>query len=344
MQTPAIGPERCGALMRGESTADEAAAIVARARASTDAMRPGALRSRCAELGMTLLTPADRAWPEPLRCIADPPAALFLRGDPELLARPQIAVVGARRASRRGVTDAHWLVEALVGAGLVVTSGLALGIDGAAHTAALSAGGATIAVLGAGIDRIYPLRHRPLAARIAQSGLLLSEFLPGTPPLPHHFPRRNRLISGLALGVLVVEAGEHSGSMISARLAASQGRDVFAVPGTMRDPNAAGCHRLIREGAVLVRSPADILEELGLEAPDGSGADGSAAPGPAAADASGPAPDTCPVLAAIDPLGTPFDLVLARSGLDAGALAVRLTELELAGRISREMDRLVRLS
>jgi DNA processing protein len=242
------------------------------------------------------------------------------------------------------VADARWLVEGLVAAGLVVTSGLALGIDGAAHAAALDAGGVTIAVLGTGIDRIYPSRHRPLATRIAQSGLLLSEFLPGTPPLPHHFPRRNRLISGLALGVLVVEAGEHSGSMISARLAASQGRDVFAVPGTMRDPNAAGCHRLVREGAVLVRSAADVLEELGWEGAADPGIGSGAPVSNAAAAEPGPQRDACPVLAAIDPLGTSFDLVLARSGLDAGTLAVRLTELELAGLISREMDRLVRLS
>lgn len=344
MQTPAIDAQRCGALMRGELTADESATLVARARTSAAPGSAGQLQARCAALGIALLTPADAAWPEALRFIPDPPAVLFLRGDPALLARPQLAVVGARRASRRGLEDTRWLVEALVAAGLVVTSGLALGIDGAAHAAALDAGGGTIAVLGAGIDKIYPSRHRPLARRIAGTGVLVSEFLPGTPPLPHHFPRRNRIISGLALGVLVIEAGERSGSMISARLAASQGRDVFAVPGTMRDPNAAGCHRLIRDGAVLVRSALDVLEELGWAS--AAGADcgaGSGAAATAGTTRPGAQREDCPVLAAIDPQGTSFELVLARSGLAAGALAVRLTELEIEGRISRQMDRLVRL-
>ena len=347
MQTPAIDAQRCGALMRSELSADEAETLIAQARAAAPTTRTAWLRKQCAGLDVTLLTPVDHAWPERLRNIPDPPAALFLRGDPALLSRPQLAVVGARRATRRGLADARLLVEELVAAGLVITSGLALGIDGAAHAAALDADGGTIAVLGAGIDRIYPPRHVPLARRIGEAGLIVSEFPPGVPPLAHHFPRRNRIISGLALGVLVVEASERSGSMISARLAAAQGRDVFAVPGTMRDPNAAGCHRLIREGAVLVRSAQDVLEELGWAcAAADQGARAAGGSGTAAESrpaAAGRARDACPVLAAIDPEGTPFDLVLARTGLDVGALGVRLTELELDGCISREMDRLVRL-
>lgn len=347
---PGIGPVAWGALMRGEMASSRRDGWLRVARSGDVPDRAARIRSLCRRAGVRILTPAEPCWPESLRALEDPPAVLFLRGDAELLARPQIAVVGARRASRRGLADVAWLVPELVAAGLVVTSGLALGIDGAAHRAALDAGGPTLAVLGTGPDRIHPGRHRSLAARIVEQGLVVSEFPPGTPPLPHHFPRRNRIISGLALGVVVVEAGARSGSMITARLGAAQGREVFALPGTARDSNAAGCHHLIRDGAVLVRSGDDILAELGPavhsrpESSDSAdsarvGLDRGESPPGTRTDA----PEPARILAAIDPGGTVADLVAVRTGLDARTLGIHLTELELEGRVARQADRLVRL-
>ena len=338
-----IGPVRCGQVLRDEVPPDTVRSWLGSAHAAVPAKRIAALRADCAELGMTLLSPADADYPLGLRMIADPPPLLFLRGDSALLAAPQIAVVGARRASRRGLADAAWLARDLAAAGLVVTSGLALGIDAAAHHAVLEVGGRTVAVLGSSLDRVYPARHRALAARIAEQGLLVSEFPPGTAPAPHQFPRRNRVISGLALGVVVVEAAEHSGSLITARLAATQGREVFALPATARDPGGAGCHRLIREGARLVTSVADVLEELPIEvlASLAAGAAPVDRTPPASAEAPRIAAD--PLLALLDGDGTVFDALLARSGLDAAALNARLFELELEGLIGRERERWIRL-
>jgi DNA processing protein len=304
------------------------------------------LRRRAADCGARILTPADAAWPDRLRSLPDPPAALFLRGDPAHLARPQVAVVGARRASRGGLDDAAWIADDLARAGLAVTSGLALGIDGAAHGAALDAGGTTIAVLGHGPERTYPALHRALARRIAAEGALLTEFPPGTPPLAHHFPRRNRLIAGLALGVVVVEATERSGSMITARLAAAQGREVFVLPRRARDPGGAGGHRLLREGAVLVRNVDDVLEELALPgpataAPGGPGADAPPHDPPVPGAGAPDDPVDAALLAALDEAGTPFEVLSVRTGLDAGELGARLTLLELDGRVARDGDRLV---
>ncbi|MEE4361236.1 MAG: DNA-processing protein DprA, partial [Pseudomonadales bacterium] len=262
----AIAPQRwrarVRALCRDGAAADQVDALRARLRETVPARALGQLRTRCEQAGVSTVTPVDAAWPPRLGEIPDPPAALFLRGRAALLQAPQIAVVGARRASPRGLSDAVWITGELVRAGICVTSGLALGIDGAAHRAALAANGDTIAVLGAGIDRVYPARHRPLADRIMEAGLLVTEFAPGVPAARHHFPQRNRIISGLCLGVVIVEAGEHSGSLITARLAAEQGREVFVLPTTARDPGGAGGHRLIREGATLIRGLDDLLEEL----------------------------------------------------------------------------------
>lgn len=203
------------------------------------------------------------AYPGLLQEISNPPPLLFVAGNPGLLESPQLAVIGSRRASRPGLDTARAFSTTLAQAGFVVTSGLALGIDGAAHQAALDIGGGTIAVLGSGLEHIYPQRHLGLAKRIAeQGGALVSEFALGTPPAREHFPRRNRIISGLSLGVLVVEANLASGSLITARLAAEQGREVFAIPGSIHHPGVKGCHRLIREGAQLVESVHDILEGL----------------------------------------------------------------------------------
>ena len=220
---------------------------------------------RVAALGARILGADDPEMPLRLRVIPDRPVALFVRGDPELLAVPQVAIVGSRRATRAGERIARRLAGELAVRGVVVTSGLAQGIDAEAHRGALEAGGKTIAVLGSALDRVYPAVHRRLADAIVERGALVSEFPLGTPPLPRNFPWRNRLISGLSLGVLVVEAAERSGSLITARLAADQGREVFAVPGSILNPLAAGCHRLIRDGAKLVERVEDILEELPVD-------------------------------------------------------------------------------
>lgn len=213
--------------------------------------------------GNHILTLHDADYPAQLRQIPDPPPLLFVHGDHTVLAKPQLAMVGSRNPSASGREIAREFASHLAGAGLIVTSGLALGIDAAGHQGALDGEGLTVAVTGTGLDRVYPARHRDLAHRIAQRGALVSEFPPGTPPLPEHFPRRNRIISGLSLGTLVVEAAPASGSLITARLAAEQGREVFAIPGSIHNPLARGCHALIRQGAKLIESVRDILEELG---------------------------------------------------------------------------------
>jgi DNA processing protein len=209
-----------------------------------------------------LIRATDERFPAQLREIPDSPAALFVVGDPWRLWSAQLAIVGARTASVGGEANARHFAQACAAAGVTVTSGLARGIDGAAHLGALDAGGMTIAVLGTGVDVIYPRAHGALAARIAAQGVLVSEFSPGTEPHMHHFPRRNRLISGLSLGTLVIEAGLQSGSLITARLAAEQSREVFALPGSIHHPLARGCHRLLRDGARLVEDVDEVLAAL----------------------------------------------------------------------------------
>lgn len=213
--------------------------------------------------GGWLLWPGHALWPPLLKEISSPPALLYGRGQPADLSASQLAIVGSRRASRQGVHLAAQITSDLVTAGFVITSGLAYGIDAAAHQAALAAGGATVAVLGTGIDVIYPRRHRELFQAIVSRGTVVSELRLGTPPRPDHFPRRNRLISGLSAGVLVVEAALRSGSLITARLALEQNREVFAVPGSPASLQAQGCNALLRDGAALVESAADILAALG---------------------------------------------------------------------------------
>jgi DNA processing protein len=301
-------------------------------------------------------------YPPLLAHVDDAPALLYVRGDPLLAWRAQVAVVGSRNASAGGLANARAFAHALAAAGLCITSGLAAGIDGAAHEAALDAGGGTIAVCGTGLDVVYPRGHDALAARIAESGALVSEMPPGTPARPDHFPRRNRIISGLALGTLVVEANVESGSLITARLAAEQGRAVFAIPGSIHAPTARGCHRLLRQGAVLVESVADVLAELGpLARLLGTALaarielSASCAPGvPRAAPAAGAraprdvAPaggDAARVLRALghDPVGV--DELVARSGLTAGVVSSILTMLKLDGVVAAQPGaRYVRLS
>lgn len=215
------------------------------------------------EKGCHIFTMRDSRYPLLLRQIHDAPPLLYVHGDVDLLSAPQVAIVGSRNPSLDGQQNALEFARDLAARGLVITSGLALGIDAAAHRGALDVGGKTIAVAATGLDRVYPARHRDLAREIADQGALVSEFALGTAPQAENFPRRNRVISGLSAGVLVVEAARHSGSLITARYALEQGREVFALPGSIHNPLARGCHALIREGAKLVETSQDVLEELG---------------------------------------------------------------------------------
>lgn len=210
----------------------------------------------------SVLTLQDPLYPSQLKEIADPPALLFVKGNPALLRQAQISMVGSRNPSRLGLSTAKEFAAALVQAGYVITSGMALGIDAASHQGALQASGATIAVAGTGLDRVYPAAHKPLATEIAAHGALVSEFPLGTQAKAGHFPRRNRIISGLCQGLLVVEASLQSGSLITAQLALEQNREVFAIPGSIHNPLARGCNALIKQGAKLVETAADIFEEL----------------------------------------------------------------------------------
>ncbi|WP_446810309.1 DNA-processing protein DprA [Methylomonas sp. 2BW1-5-20] len=216
-----------------------------------------------AQAGNHALTFDDLDYPAQLREINNPPPLLFVKGNPALLLEPQLAMVGSRNPSPVGVSTAIQFAEALAQAGFTVTSGLALGIDAASHQGALNVNGRTIAVAGTGLDRVYPACHKQLATQIAEHGALVSEFPPGTNAKANHFPRRNRIISGLCVGLLVVEAAQQSGSLITARLALEQNREVFAIPGSIHNPLARGCNALIRQGAKLVETAQDIFEELG---------------------------------------------------------------------------------
>lgn len=231
--------------------------------AEPDAERLAATLAWLDAADQTLVFAGDPDYPQLLDDLADPPLALYVKGDPALLSLPALAVVGSRNPTRGGLANARDFAAHLAGRGFAIVSGLAEGIDAAAHTAALEAGAATFAVMGTGIDRVYPARHRELAHRIAASGALVSEYPLGTAPRRQHFPERNRLITGLSLGTLVVEAARQSGSLISARLAAEQGREVFAIPGSIHNALARGCHLLIRQGAKLVETGDDVVSELG---------------------------------------------------------------------------------
>jgi DNA processing protein len=292
---------------------------VARARAA-DALRRGA------QTGLTPLTCFDAEYPKLLNEIVDPPVVLWHRGALDCLDRPAVAIVGSRRATPSGLVVARELARGIAEAGLVVVSGLARGIDAAAHLGTLAAGGQTIAVLGCGGDVVYPSEHRGLVDRILSgSGVVVTEFPPGTPPLAHHFPLRNRVISGLCRAVVVVEASQRSGSLITARTALEQGRDVLAVPGNVASGQYAGSHALIKDGAPLVETVRDVLSAIGLDLAGGSQRVNVG--------------KTCEMsrLEAVMAVGEPYsvDELAARSGLDAAALLAELGSLELAGRIGR---------
>lgn len=298
------------------------------------------------EPGNAIVTLADRRYPKALLETTDPPTLLYVKGRVSLLGAPTLAIVGSRNATPQGMIDARRFATALAEQGYTIASGLALGIDAAAHEGALAAGdagGSTIAVVGTGIDIVYPAAHRALAHRIADAGLLVSELPLGTTATAHQFPRRNRIIAGLARGVLVIEAAARSGSLITARLASEAGREVFAVPGSIHSPLSKGGHQLIRQGAKLVESVADIVDEIGV--PDAEAASRSTVS--AVATSKSPASpsatdDPEPVDATDDRVlsAVGFDPVLAdevadRCALDASTVSMRLLSLELAGRIVR---------
>lgn len=267
-----------------------------------------------------VLTIGDTEYPQALLNIPDPPCILFAKGRIDLLNRPALAIVGSRNATPQGLRNAEAFAQTASEAGLCIVSGMAHGIDAAAHLGGLRGKGASIAIVGTGLDKVYPAANRELAHQLAQNGVIVSEFTLGTPPLPANFPRRNRIISGLSLGCLVVEASLQSGSLITARMALEQGREVFAIPGSIHSPQSKGCHTLIKQGAKLVESAQDILEELGNKCLS---------------------PESPPSASAehelfthlgFDP--TDLDTLSQRSGLTIAALSAILLQLELDGRIT----------
>ncbi len=339
LNVAAVAPAPLAALLRAFGSAEAVVAarpaqrhaVVAapdvQALDRLDDIRLGCALDWLAADGHALIAWDDRDYPPLLLETANPPPMLYCVGRRALLAEPAFAIVGSRNATPQGCEDAQAFGAALAGAGLVIVSGLALGIDAAAHRGGLSQAGRSIGVVGTGPDRIYPARNRDLAHALADDGLLLSEFAPGTPPLRANFPRRNRVISGLARGLLVVEATLSSGSLITARLAAEQGRDVFALPGSIHSPFSKGCHKLIREGAKLVETATDILDELRL--PDVARVERQAP-----RERSVDEPTARAILAAIGHSPADGDTIAARSGLSASTVLATLTALELAGRVA----------
>jgi DNA processing protein len=304
--------------------------LFAPASSDTERLVEATLRWR-EQAGHQVLALGEPGYPELLANIPDPPLLLYIKGRAELLAAPMLAMVGSRNASVQGKANALAFAEALSGAGLCIVSGLALGIDAAAHEGALRGPGSTVAVVGTGPDLVYPARNRGLCERIAAEGCIVSEYPVGTPPLPGNFPKRNRIISGLAAGVLVVEAAAQSGSLITARQAAEQGREVFAIPGSIHASLAKGCHVLIREGAKLVDTAADVLEAMAWS-PLVRGA-------PAQAPARRPSvaipDDSAALLAALGHDPVEPDTLLASLGMSAALLSSQLLALELAGMLER---------
>ncbi len=344
LETPGVGREAARALLARFGSAEAVLAASTAARqgvvgpgaAAAFAQVPAEFEARLAagwqwlatgDEPRDVLVVGDPRYPSALLEGADPPLLLYVQGRIELLAVPAIAFVGSRNPTPRGLENARAFAEHLSGEGWVVVSGLSLGIDGAAHEGALAGGAATIAVVGTGLDLVYPLRHRALARKIAAGGLLVSEFAVGTPALAENFPIRNRIIAGMARGTLVVEAAVKSGSLITARLAIEAGRDVFAIPGSIHSPQSRGCHALIKQGAKLVDSAADIVEQL-------------TPPRPARTAAAGVAtarermrPD--PLLEALGYAPIGLDALIARTGQSAAELSGRLLDFELQGRVAR---------
>ncbi len=306
----------CGADCRADTLAAEARGEAAQ------------LLARATLAGIEPIRPEDERYPPLLRAIVDPPPVLWVQGAVKALQQPAVAIVGSRAASPYALEVADRLAGDLASRGLVVVSGLARGVDGAAHRGAVRAGGATIAVLGSGVDVVYPREHGDLAASICNGGALVSELGPGAPPLPEHFPLRNRLISGISFGVVVVEASDRSGSLITARCALEQGRDVMAVPGSILGGRNRGSHALLRDGAKVVETADDILEELGWS---GAGA-GECGEGKISAN-SLPEDELLARLTPGEAYG--LDELSATVGLTGPKLLPRLTEWEMQGRLVR---------
>ncbi|WP_144777290.1 DNA-processing protein DprA [Marinobacter maritimus] len=344
-------PELTDLLVKNSATlrahglhAETVAAILAwqqqdEANASVNSVRQALLD--CERHGIEIVSWQQPDYPEALRHIHDAPLVLFARGDVRLLSYEQIGIIGSRNATPAGLDHARRFAAELSNRNLLVTSGLALGVDGAAHAGALDAGHATIAVIGCGLDRIYPNQHRRLGERVIEEGLMVSEYPPGTPARAAHFPQRNRIISGLSRGILVVEAGLKSGSLITARMALEQGREVFAIPGSIHSPVARGCHHLIKQGARLVDTVDDVLEELGASWSLPSGCAVSAlAPVKRSRDSSVTSPTQAldrreiAVFEALgyDPQST--DALCSATGLPADQLVQSLLLLELEGLVS----------
>ncbi|NLZ92678.1 MAG: DNA-protecting protein DprA [Firmicutes bacterium] len=274
---------------------------------------------RCRDLGISVVIPNDTSYPVLLKEIYDPPAVLYYRGDLQVLSQFTVAVVGSRKTTTYGRTAAEKLASDLARQGVVIVSGMARGIDTCAHRGALSASGKTAAVLGSGLDICYPPENRALMEKIVQNGVVISEFPPGTQPKPAHFPMRNRIISGLSYGVVVVEAAEKSGALITTDFALEQGREVFAVPGSIHSPQSRGCHRLLKEGAEVCETAADVLLALGKNSLKETAAAVELTPKQAA------------VLTVLEFEPVHFDQLVALSGLPAAELSGLLLELELAG-------------
>lgn len=279
----------------------------------------------------SVITLADADYPQSLLNISDPPPLLYAKGNRKLLDRPGLAVVGSRNATAQGIGHAESFSEAISVAGLCIVSGMAHGIDSAAHRGGLRGPGSSIAIVGTGLDRVYPAVNRDLAHALAAGGLILSEFALGMPPLAANFPRRNRIISGLSLGCLVVEASLQSGSLITARMALEQGREVFAIPGSIHSPQSKGCHSLIKQGAKLVETAQDVLDELAGLIPGPLRAAAQGAPARATTEAGAA---EHPLLAHLgfDPLS--MDALSTRSGLTIEALSAILLQLELEGQVA----------
>jgi len=332
-------PPWCGILIAERLRSGESAGAALRAlvrhhwrdepdKLATVHARAAAAICRAEATGITVVTWRDAAYPPALTTIADPPPVLWVRGQVSSLSLPSVAIVGARAGSPYALSVAERLAHDLSTAGLTIVSGLARGVDSAAHRGALAARGVTVAVLGSGVDVMYPKEHAALAREIEADGAVVSELVPGTPPQQQFFPRRNRIISGLSRAVVVIEAGEKSGSLITARSALEQGRDVLAVPGNVLSGRNRGAHALLKDGAKVVECADDILEELGLPQRNVfvCRRDG----------ASGAAPPADPVLACLTP-GEPSDLdeISERSGLSTARLLPRLFDLELQGVVAR---------
>ena len=292
-----------------------------------------------------LITLDDEVYPPLLRQIDDAPLGLFLAGRPELLLHPQLAIVGSRNATPGGLDHARDFAATIARAGFAITSGLAAGVDSAAHSGCLANGGQTLAVTGTGPDQIYPARNKALAHQIIEHGAMLTPFPPGTPPLPGNFPARNRIISGMSLGTLVVEAGLRSGSLITARLASEQGREVFALPGSLHNPQARGCHRLIRDGARLVETADEVIDELAPLAGDlAQRLQALMATDAPDSQAQLDKPDggthftlDSEHMQLLETVGfdpTPIDVIIQRSELTAAAVSSMLLMLELDGHVA----------